>query len=146
MNFPLSSGESSCRQLVVLAPAGTDLPPSFGAVRTDSSEYRRLLRGMQRLRGAVYLREGAIDSSQLTLDGRHKTSLDRRAWHLLVLNERERVAGCARMLQHPNTVSFRNLTVRKSALARSACWGSRMRSAVEAELAEARRRDASYAE
>src|SRR5205085_6054800 len=41
---------------------------------------------------------------------------------------------------------FRNLTVRKSALARSACWGSRMRSAVEAELAEARRRHASYAE
>jgi hypothetical protein len=112
----------------------------------DASLHRQLLADAQKLRGNIYLQIGAIESSQLSGDGRHVQTDDSRSWHLLTLDERGRVAACTRYLSHPSTVLFSDLTVSHSALATAERWGPRFRQAIEAELALARKRRWSYVE
>jgi hypothetical protein len=65
---------------------------------------------------------------------------------MLALDEKGRVCGCVRYLEHRDPSSFDALTLRTAALARSAEWGSRFRSAVESEMEVARRRNLPYVE
>lgn len=101
---------------------------------------------MQRLRGSIYLRDGAIRPSDLTGDGRHRLAVDDKSWHLLLLDDEGSIAGCARYLAYPDSVSFEELPIAKSALAGSGEWGHAFRCAVEAELALARHSRFSYVE
>jgi hypothetical protein len=94
----------------------------------------------------VYVEDGAIRESEVTRDGRHRHPADESAWHLVSLDEAGEVCGCSRYIEHPNTVQFRELGVRKAALAHSKDWGMALRAAINAEVAEARRRDLSYVE
>jgi hypothetical protein len=90
------------------------------------------------LRGALYLEDGAITADQLTADGRHKLPVDDRSWHVVTLNAEGKVSGCSRYSPYPETVSFRDLGVAKSALAVSPRWGKLLQTAVDAEVALAR--------
>ncbi|MGH9667724.1 MAG: hypothetical protein ACRD9L_25180, partial [Bryobacteraceae bacterium] len=112
----------------------------------DVDKYEWLLAQAQRLRGRVYLEDGAIEARQLTADGRHVQKSDRASWHLLSVNESEQVLGCARYREHENRVPFRTLGVGQSALAKCKIWGPLLRSAVEHELVVARERDVPYVE
>jgi hypothetical protein len=108
--------------------------------------HQRLLTDAQRLRGRIYLQDGAILTSQLLSDGRHVQAADQKSWHLLTLDERGRVAACTRYLPHSNTVSFSELTVSNSPIAQSDAWGRSFRNVIEAELALAKKRQCSYVE
>ncbi len=101
---------------------------------------------MQKLRGRVYLKDGAIQSCELDDEGRFRMQGDEQSWHLLLTDGEREVIGCARYLVHPNTVAFHNLRISHSALAKCAKWGGRVREAVEAELELARRKRFSYLE
>jgi hypothetical protein len=101
---------------------------------------------MQRLRGRVYVTDGAVPSHSLTPDGRHVSVLDERSWHLLTLNGAGDVVGCARMLVHDPEVTFDELFVGESALAQSKPWGSAVRHCVADELALARRSGVAFFE
>ena len=101
---------------------------------------------MQRLRGRVYLKDGAIQPCELDDEGRFRMQGDEQSWHLLLTDGNREVIGCARYLVHPNTVAFHNLRVSHSALAKDPVWGSKVREAVESELAVARRRKFAYIE
>jgi hypothetical protein len=81
---------SSDHELVVLAPSGS-VPKFFRNVPSGSA-YDDLLEELQRLRGQVYLEDGAIVEEQLD-NGRHRTPEDDRAWHLLIISE-HRVVAC----------------------------------------------------
>jgi hypothetical protein len=133
-------------RLVVLAPPKVRIPCSFGGVHRSSRHYERLLSGVQRLRAKVYVEDGAIRESEVSRDGRHRHPADEFAWHLISLDEGGEVCGCSRYIEHPNTVHFRQLGVRKAALAHSKDWGMALRVAINAEVAEAKRRDLAYVE
>ena len=123
----------SKRSFVLLAPAGACLAPFHGDVRVDGSGFQNLIGKMQRLRGRVYLNDGAIQQSDLTRDGRHVSKMDKDSWHLLTVTEDGRVMGCARILTHSCTTPFEALTVSHSALAKCPEWGNRLRKSIEGE-------------
>jgi hypothetical protein len=133
------------RRLILLAPDRC-FANSFAKSSVDPSLHQRLLSDAQKLRGRVYLEDGAIQASQLSADGRHAQAADRKSWHLLTLDDKGRVAACTRYMPHANTVSFSELTVSTSGMAQSEDWGRAFRSAIEAELGLARKRQCSYVE
>lgn len=133
-------------RLILLAPAEAFVPRRFENVDINAGRHDELLAGLQRLRGKLYLADGAIGPHQLAPDGRHRLPDDEHAWHVLSLDERGEVAGCSRYRAHPNTVSFNRLMVRNSAVAASLEWGSMFRSAVAHEIEQARRRGVAYVE
>jgi hypothetical protein len=101
---------------------------------------------MQRLRGSAYLKDGAIQTTDLSDDGRHQQPSDRQSWHILALSREGRVTGAVRCRMHSSPYSYRNLAVGQSALAQSDRWGLKFRTAVERELAIAKNLSLAYFE
>ena len=93
---------------------------------------------MQRLRGKVYLEDGAIRPEDLTPDGRHYMADDSSAWHVLSLGEDGRVRACLRYLDERFSTGFSGLWVSHTALARCPRAGWKLRMAVESKMAAAR--------
>src|SRR5438128_9993907 len=90
-------------RLLLLAPRHADVPPAFLNLQFDRPRHERLLAGIQRLRGGVYLRDGAIERRELSDDGRHCLGIDKDSWHLLTLDRSGAVCACVRYRAHPNT-------------------------------------------
>lgn len=140
--------KSWCRErksLIVLSP---QQDPCHGLASGvwEEDYHAELLGKAQRLRGRIYLSEGALRSSDLTADGRHLQAADATSYHLLELDEGQRVVGCLRYHIHPSNVAFSELTVSGAAIAQSDDWGAGVRTAIETEIDSARRAGAAYAE
>ncbi len=101
---------------------------------------------MQRLRGRVYLKDGAIQPCELDYEDRFRMRGDEQSWHFLLVEDDQNVIGCARYLVHPNTVRFERLRIAESAQAKDSYWGPRVRRAVETDLRRARAYHQSYVE
>src|SRR5262245_8342947 len=132
--------------MILLAPPSSAQTCNVGSLQVDAVQHKFLLNEAQRLRGRVYVDDGAVDRKQLSRDGRLVHPHDARSWQLLLMNREGRVAGCARYIPHEDEVSFSELGVATSALAYSPSWGSRLKRAVEAERAKARRGGMAFAE
>jgi hypothetical protein len=124
---------SMSRQLRLLAPSRSAVPRFFTRVHTNPKRYEGLLEAAQRLRGSVYVEDGALQPQQLT-DGRHCLDIDSGSWHLLVMNRDDQVCGCVRSREYSSNESFSKLSVSGSALAKSRKFGSTLEAAVRAEL------------
>ena len=131
--------------MMLLAPDGVAVPSTFNAVNVDAHQHERLLHQMQRLRGRVYLEDGAISADDLTRDGRHVQAADDHSWHVLAVQPDGEVVACMRYRQYQQ-VEPEALGVWRSALARSATWSRRVRTAIESEIAAARKRRIGFAE
>jgi hypothetical protein len=133
----------------LLAPCEAHVPDSFRHVAVDPVRHERILTQLQRLRGRVYLRDGAIEAAQLSADGRHRLDVDYDSWHVVSLRPNGEVIGCARYHPHDpqdESVRLEDLGVWHSALARHHEWRPMLREAVEGEMALARRQNMAYAE
>jgi hypothetical protein len=137
--------EIPSRRLMLLAPSFARIPTSFNRPNADWTRYWSLLHEMQRLRGQLYVQDGAIRESSL-IDGRHQSDLDCSSWHLLVLNAQNRICGCARFHEHPRTIRFSGLNAARCAQARSPQWGDALSSALRAELAFSKTLDLPFVE
>ncbi len=146
MKLSLKADPSNNRRFILLSPPGFTDSNSFHNISTDADWRQELMHDMQRLRGRIYLQDGAITERDLTSDRRHVQQIDDESWHLILLNPYNRVVGCTRYLQHSATTSFNNLRVRTAALARAESWSGKLKSAVESELETARRNGFSYVE
>ena len=133
------------QRLILLAPTAS-VPEFFTNVEHDALRHRRLVREMQRLRGKIYMDDGALGRNQLTSDGLHQTAEDQKSWHLLMVDKHQSVTGCAWYLEHPSSVGVDDLRVRQTPLARSPEWRSKLWKGVESELKRARRECLRYAE
>ncbi len=133
-------------RLVVLAPSRRDVTPAFRMIDDKALRYETLLAEMQRLRGAVYLADGAIERRELSNDGRHQLDIDEESWHVLTLDTSGAVCGCARLRTHTSTASFADLWIRNAAVARLQESRNKVRTAVESEMAAARQRAMRYVE
>jgi hypothetical protein len=131
--------------MVLLAPPESSIPGFFTRIHSDRSRYESLFAEMQRVRGRVYLQDGAIEPWQLT-DGRHQLDIDHASWHLLLVDKDVRVSGCMRYREYDNETSFSELSVSRSALAHCPEWGGKLAAAVESELALSRRLELPYVE
>jgi len=145
LNRNVASVEDS---LVLLAPRHATIPSTLENVDANPQRHDRILAQMQRLRGSVYLRDGALRAQDLSLDGRHDTPEDHRAWHLLIQDDQQRLTGCIWYLQHPALPTFDQLRLRNSAspLLRHSDWGSKLQAAVTSDVARAARERIHYAE
>jgi hypothetical protein len=108
--------------------------------------HRLLLAQVQRLRGKIYVHDGAIERSQLTRDFRHVQKVDNQSWHLIVLDREKRVGGCVRYCPHKDGQPASALGVFESAIAHSDVWGDKLRRAVESDLECARQRGFEFME
>jgi hypothetical protein len=134
------------QRLVLLAPPETQLPPVFSNIDIDCDRHEQLVREVQRFRGSIYLEDGAVERSQLSPDGLHRTPEDEKSWHLLMLNGEGRVSACTWYRQHDNKVYFDRLRLRHCPLATLHSWRDKLWKAVETEIACARRDGIHYAE
>lgn len=133
-------------RLVLVPPPGASIPAACKNVEVDAGRRAQLVADAQRLRGSVYLRDGAVELHELTHDGLYRTPEDEESWHLLMLDNLGRVGGCIWYMDHDPSVSVERLRVRNSPLAHQPMWRDTLRSAVELELALARREGIGYAE
>lgn len=145
MRLIRESRDQSGRGFVLLAPPQVSSAP-FDQFIDDPSRHERLLAEAQTLRGRIYVRDGAIQPSELSTDGRHIQAADHLAWHLLTVDESERVTACIRYFAHAPGVAFSELSVSRSGVVRSPEFGPRVRDAIQAELDIARRRGFWYVE
>ena len=133
-------------QFVILPPADLAAPRVFRKVERDAGHHQDLIAQMQRLRGAAYLRDGAIRAHDLTSDGRHVLAIDVHCWHILALDPDRRVSGCLRYLEEKKASRFEDLWVEQSALARCPKWGARFRRAVQTDISRARQKRFGFGE
>jgi hypothetical protein len=134
------------QRMVLIAPQDSEIGWHFQDVHVDPDRRRRLLYAMQRLRGSIYLHDGAIGPDDLSADGRHQTPEDERSWHLLMLDHRARVSACVWYMEHTTAAAFEQLRARHTPLAGHSQWGGPLWRAVESELAVARQQKLRYAE
>ncbi len=134
------------RSLVLLAPSQSQIPAHLRRVKVDQQVHSHYLASLQRLRGSQYLKDGAIGRWQLTADGRHTQAADSAAWHILAVDEEGEVTGCARYFPHSTSADFQDLGAGRSSQASCSVWGSRLASAVQNEMIDARNRGISYVE
>jgi hypothetical protein len=132
--------------MVLLAPLGREIPIVLAGVNPNSYQYQEMLGATQHMRSSIYLHDGAVVKSQLSSDGRQRLAVDDRAWHILAVTVAGEVVGCARYMAHENTISFSELGIVDSSLAKSVEWGSRLRTAVESEIELACELKIDYAE
>jgi hypothetical protein len=97
--------------LALLPPRSGGTPPDFETVAVDPRHYEDCIAAVQRLRGRVYVQDGAIPPSALDDDLRHRSNLDYDCWHLLMLNWEGHVAGCIRVRLYDGGVDVRHLQV-----------------------------------
>jgi hypothetical protein len=133
-------------RLVVLAPPQRTLPKQFTNLRPASDERQDYIDELQRLRGGIYFADGAISTTQMSVDGRHQTPEDDKSWHLLLLDEQREVSGCIWYMEHDGMPSTEELRASRCPLALQAGWGDSLRGAIEADVANARRERVRYAE
>jgi hypothetical protein len=133
-------------RLVVVAPRGSAVPTVFDAPALNASRRRQIVRDIQRVRGTVYLQDGAVKGSDLTRDGRHQTPEDDQSWHLVMTNPRGQVSSCIWYREHAKVTSLEQLRVRNCPLSRDSVWSDVVKDAVKRDVARARRDGLRYAE
>lgn len=134
------------RRMLLLAPELSRVPEKFQDIDHDYQRHHARLVEMQRLRGAIYLKDGAIETNDLSSDGRHEIPADLESWHLLALDPMGRICGCLRFQEHKPRHSARKLSVSESPLAMSDIWAPLLSAAMRSESELARSLDFSLAE
>jgi hypothetical protein len=142
----LGSTRSRSGTLMLLAPSESLVPASLPAVDVNPERHAEILAQLQRLRGSVYLHDGAITAAQLTSDGRHVLGIDSVSWHVVSVQPDGRVTGCARYRPYGNSAQPEHLTAWRSALANDRTWRGTLHMALEAEISLARKRHIDYVE
>jgi hypothetical protein len=137
---------SASERIVFVAPSSESVSDVFHNVEIDGLRHQQLVRDVQRLRGSIYLNDGAIQSNQLTSDGRHQTPEDETSWHMVLLNRQKEVTASALYLEHDNNVTFEQLRARHCPLNQEPEWRPTLVNSIEAELRKARREQLQFVE
>lgn len=134
------------RRFLLLAPAAWPAPDCFSNVLVDRRRRTQLVSDVQRMRGHVYLRDGAIQPHELSAGRLHRIPQDERSWHLLQLDEERRIVGCIWYLEHDRPTTIDDLRVHASPPVLNVEWGPKVRTAIEADIARAQDEGVAYGE
>jgi hypothetical protein len=124
---------------VILAPDDGVVPQVFQNSLVDERQYDVLLGAMQKMRGRIYLSDGAIQPGELDSEGRHVVSSDRKSWHVLSVDRFGEVVGCARYRRHNEPMNVEEIGVCQAPVARDPQWGAAFHAALRSEMSFARR-------
>ena len=130
----------------LLAPSRARPASVLGGIKDCAQLHEEQLRSIQRLRGRVYLCDGAIRSHDVDGDGCFVMKRDEQSWHLLLKCRNDNTVGCARYLVHPSTVALDQLNVIQCAQTQGRLWSEKVRLAVSADLERVKRENLSYVE
>lgn len=133
-------------QLLFLAPSMTVVSDVFQNVDINPERHDGLLHEVQRLRGSIYLKDGALDPSLLTSDGRHVSPDDERSWHMLLLDRQGGIVASSCYMEHDADVTFEGTRAMHCPLAKDDTWRGRLWRTIESELAAARSERMKYVE
>ena len=137
--------ETLHERLVLLAPVGTQVPRHFCNVTVDPGRHRRHLEEVQRVRGGIYLRDGAVRREQLS-DGLHRTPEDARSWHFLMFRHARELSSCVWYHEHDSNTRFEQLRAFQCPLRTTPAWREPLARAIGADLSRAQQQQLSYAE
>jgi len=132
-------------QFLLLAPQGACIPKTFARIYRDEMSYRILLEELQRFRGDIYLKDGAIPPQALKADGRHASAIDEKSWHVLSLNESGTIGACLRFSEETHS-AFENLWIGHATVARCPTWSGTLRQAIESQLRRAQTESVRFGE
>jgi restriction system protein len=119
------------RWLALLAPVRESVPAAFNNVLVDVEQYRRVWRKIQQFRANAGPGQG-------DRHGNESGSPGDDAWHLVIFDQVERVAGSGWFRRHRPRPGLRDLETGTSVLARDSHWRDPFRQAIEQELARSR--------
>ena len=146
MKLSLTADSATNRRFILLAPAGVTPRGAFRQVEGNPARRQDLLHDMQRLRGRIYLSDGAITREELTATDAMSRRLTRIPgtcwWWATTVESWVAPDTCSTTASTP----YNSLRVRTAALAQSEQWSEPLRRAVERELEDARRNGFSYVE
>lgn len=132
--------------LLFLAPSAAAVPRHVTRTSVSAAAHEHVLAQVQRLRGEIYLHDGAITEDQLTADGRHVQAADASSWHIVALADNGEVAACMRYRTYSGEVAPERLGVWRSALARASAWSGRLRQAIAEDIQTASRTRSHFSE
>src|SRR5579862_867172 len=115
---------------VLLAPDHEPVTRLKGGLTFSKNLHSHLLSEMQRLRGRIYLADGALAAGDLDPWERHVHAADSGSWHLLTLGSMGRVIGCTRLRRHSVPVSWGQLGIGQAPIAQSDEWGLKFRASI----------------
>jgi hypothetical protein len=92
--------------LSVVPPLSSHVPGDVWKQLPGGSRHVEQIEKIQKFRGGVYVRDGAIPPSSLDPDGRHISPLDYESWHAIICDRDENLLGCARIALYPNTTPW----------------------------------------
>jgi hypothetical protein len=133
-------------RIVLLAPSTASVSGTFDNVEVNGDRHQSLVEELQRLRGSVYLKEGAIQRHQMSNDGRHLSPDDDRSWHLLLLDAEREVVGCMLYTEYDRNVRFEDTRAVLCPLIQERQWRQTIWRAMEEQLAIARKARIRYVE
>lgn len=129
----MNDRSSKDRVFVLLAPALAYVPSVFARRDLHEEEHANRLANVQQMRGRIYLEDGALESWQLTGDGRYRLHEDESRWHLLTVKDRQ-LRGCASLKVYLPPTAYSDLGVSQSAQAQCSQWGTALRKSVSLDL------------
>lgn len=141
-----STTTTAVDSLLFLAPSAAAVPRHVTRTSVSAAAHEHVLAQVQRLRGEIYLHDGAITEDQLTTDGRHVQAADASSWHIVALGDNGDVAACMRYRTYTGEVSPERLGVWRSALARASAWSGRLRQAIAEDILAASRTRSHFSE
>ncbi len=130
----------------LLAPPQSRFTDRFASTKNSEQVYDQLLSSMQKLRGRVYLKDQAIKPWELDEEGRFYMHGDEQSWHLLLLDDKKEVIGCAKYRVHSSNVAYQMLHVSQATVAKHPVLGPKVRAAVEADLRRCQQSNLAYVE
>lgn len=134
-------------RLVILPPPDQAVPESLKRLTVNAAQRSELLRDIQRLRGRIYVQDGAVQTHELTEDGRHETPEDEKSWHIVMLDRQNgQPSACLWYLEHLCATSIKDLRIHNSPPAVDPEQGAALRASVVDQIAEARADGIPYTE
>lgn len=83
------------RRYVVLAPR-VCAASEFAGLEQSDGLHDFMLAAVQRFRGEIYFREGAIGPKEMTVDGRHVHADDPLSWFMLAMHDEGEICACVK--------------------------------------------------
>jgi hypothetical protein len=132
--------------LELVAPRDQRLPAVFSRIRPSADQYESMIEQIQQIRGAVCLEDGTIPASAPDARGRHYAPIDETSWHLIVLNQREKLVGCLRVTVYRSGIRLADLKLHEVITRMEIGDQGRYEPAIDAYLADAKSTGLQFAE
>jgi hypothetical protein len=134
-HFRLGDGAT----LSVVPPLAPDVADDVWRHLPGGSRHLEQIERIQKFRGGVYVRDGAIPDAALDPDGRHISPLDYQSWHAIICDRDDHLIGCGRIALYANSTPWDEFRFAPCLARMDAALAADYRAALDACRAAAKR-------